>query len=193
MSKNIKVEHVDGVNYIELWYGETKLGKYLSPFHYYEFESLLGKIPSIKRLMDFLGSSDFPKELLSKKMLSVKDKKTIKNLTNKHRKGYWSFVLYHLILRVRKDKHLVKMIQENELPYAATGNKTTTVELFNKDIETKSRIKSMDPYINCIKIIEELAKSNKLSDDDHIVSVIEKEAGAGFLEELKKLKIELDS
>lgn len=193
MSKNIKVDYVDGETYIELWHGTTNLGKYLSPFHYYEFESLLGKIPSIKRLMDFLGNSNFPPELLSKKVLTEKDKALIKSLPNNHRKGYWGFVLYHLILRVRKDKKLVKMIKSNTLPYLATINKSSTVELFNKNIETRTKVKSMDPYVNCVKVIEDMVKSDNLYDDEHIVKYLEKEVSENFFEEIKQLKHELVS
>lgn len=173
---DVTPEYVDGVNYIEIINPKTPLGMFLNPLHKRVISTEFGDAHSIRRLMDFISKPDYPAEFLTKK-LSHKDIEDIKSFKYKHVKHYWVFILYFLIIRVRSDGELIRMLHENTLPICGTSTQKETSKVTNKEIVNRRHVHSLLGYVGCIRVVQELIKLNKLRDDKYIKKYLDAEVG----------------
>lgn len=177
----------DGVDYINLIKPTTPLGKMLNPDAVFKMNTIIGDVISLRRLMEYLNREDYPSAFLTKYRLTREEIKLIKKLKTKHIKDYWVYILYFIINRVSKDVKLIKLMQNNTLPFVALGNGTVKEELFNKEINVKSHISQLAYYVSCIRIVHGLIKEEKLNDKEYITKLLNDEVNGDFFEKLVEL------
>jgi len=111
MSKYI--DHKDGVEYVNVSpYGVTELGRVLSPGYIRPFETIVGKVSSMRNAMDFLTREKYPKTFLGKTKMTTKDIEKISKLKKLHIPNYWAAVAYFLIEKIIQDKDTITALKE---------------------------------------------------------------------------------
>lgn len=189
--KTILKDSVDGVDYISVINPTTELGKLLRPDYLHTFDTVFGKVISIRRVMEFLNRVDYPIKFLTKCKLTSIDIKRIRKCEIKHIKNYWTYILYATIKRVSSDPKLIELMRNNTLDYVALGNEVVKEELFNQEIEVKKHFVKLSYYVSCLRIVDKLIKDGDLENKEIINELLDTEAGGNFMEKILAVNTEL--
>ena len=184
---SILSNHQDGVDYISIVNPSTELGKMLAPEYTFEFDTVFGKVISIRRLMEYLNRDKYPSRFLSKSKLTHRDINEIKQCTIKHIENYWVYILYGVIKRISSDDKLISLIKDNDLDFVALDTKLVSDTLFDKEVSVKKHLTKFSYYVSCLRIVTDLIKSDKLNDNEHVSMLLDNEINGNFLNEVSKL------
>ena len=166
----IDVNSKEGVDHINVSkYSTIDIGKKLAYGYPISIETVFGKVGTVRSVMEYIATPNYPKELLSKTKLSPTDIKKIPK-----RKipidNYWSIITYVLCLRVKSDKELIQLLKENTLPF--TSYNINKVKYFDTDVINFNYNYKMGKYLGIIMLIQELIKQDKF-EDKYIQELIE--------------------
>lgn len=144
---------VEGVDYLNISkHSILDLGKELNPGYGFKFSSPFGKAGSVRNLMEYIVTPNYPIEVLRKTKLTLSDinrlpKKKV-NVTN-----YWAIVACSILSRIKEDEQLLDKLKQ--LP---DNIKITSFNSFRSDFAGNKTISivpnvKMRSYVDIIKFI----------------------------------------
>jgi hypothetical protein len=139
VSNHIPSGVVDGKDIINL-YGNSELGKLLSPYLYFKKPVMFIDIPvyNLNKFMIYLSRDGYSPENFTKPY-GIKNGPKINSLPKITTKNYFGLIVTFLILRLRKDRNLYNLLKNSTLPINAYNDKTVSVTLFGNEIAIKDK------------------------------------------------------
>jgi len=163
----VKPDMKEGKDYVNVSkYSESELGKSLAPGHPVSFDTIFGQPGNIRAAIDFVTMKNYPKDVMEKTKLSIKDIKRIPEhslgITN-----YWSVVAYIISQRILSDKRLQQLMLENTAEYTSY-NLSKPEELMGKKI---SAVKyndtvQMGGYLMILRNYDKMIKDDMFNRDE---------------------------
>ena len=104
------VPNVDNIDkdYINISkYSDDEVGIKLAPGYGYQFNTIFGKVGSIRNIMDFLNNPGYPIDILSKKKLTSKDVNKVSKMKKINIPNYWAIMVYVFYERLVQDQALL--------------------------------------------------------------------------------------
>ena len=154
------VEGSDHINVSK--HSNTEIGKKLSYGYPINIDTVFGKVGTVRSVMDFLVTPNYPKALLGKPKLTPSDIKKIPKRKT-YLDNYWAIIAYVLCLRVLSDESLIKLLKANKLPY--TSYNISKSKYFAQETEVIEFNNKMYNYIDLINGIQTLIQEDKFNDD----------------------------
>ena len=156
---------VEGEDYINVSkYSDTGLGKALAPGAKANFDTVFGKVGNVRAAMDYIAIPNYPVKLLSKAKLTASD---INKIPGKRISvpNYWSIVTYIMAERIKADEKLHDMLKENDVELTCFS-KIGKATMFGKEVFMSQPNKSMGRYIAVIRVLSNLIKEDKFTDEN---------------------------
>lgn len=154
------VEGNDHINVSK--HSETELGRKLAYGYPINIDTVFGKVGTVRSVMDYLVTPNYPKALLAKPKLTPSDIKKIPK-RKMYLNNYWAIIAYVLCLRVQSDSELIKLLKENKLPF--TSYNVTKSKYFGQDAEVCDLNYKMGNYIDILNNIQTMIQEDKFTDD----------------------------
>ncbi len=155
----------EGIDYINVSkHSETELGKKLAYGHPIKTNTVFGKIGTIRSLMEFISTPNYPTELLSKQKLEPRE---IKRIPSKRISvpNYWAIVAYVICERIDQDDEVKELIKNNKLTYTSF-NKKRNDTLFDKEVVIGMPNHKMGRYLSIIRHIDTMLKEDKFTKEN---------------------------
>jgi len=172
MSKKIKIPREDGPMYINLGKVDANtIGGQLAPGYGKAFNTLIGKVGSIKNGMNYIVTKGYPKDVLAKTRLNKSDLESIQGKHKVYIPNYWAVVVYLAYERINSDKELMQQIKD--LPDDVVF--TSYTEYKNNSLGVEAKVKKlnveMSRYVAVIRTLVDLIKKDKF-DTETILELI---------------------
>lgn len=159
----------EGVDFINISFkSENRLGRELHPNYNRTFNTVLGKVASVRNFISLITIPGYPVDLVNKRNLLPEEQARIP-------KGrispvnYWALVAYAICERVLQDKAIKAELQKNKA-YLTSFESYEAPSLFkgrtNLNRSVKSATLRMANYIAILRAISEMIKQHKFNRDD---------------------------
>ncbi len=174
VSNHIPSGVVDGKDIINL-YGNSELGKLLSPYLYFKKPVMFIDIPvyNLNKFMIYLSRDGYSPENFTKPY-GIKNGPKINSLPKITTKNYFGLIVTFLILRLRKDRNLYNLLKNSTLPINAYNDKTVSVTLFGKEIAIKDKDDRLHGLCRAIEYVRTLINVIDIDNDELISKELEK-------------------
>lgn len=163
----------EGKDYISLVdQSATLLGRALATTNRYKFDTVIGRVLSISKFMQYISTKDFPSRFLLKHNYSRDDNTLISKLETLELPNYWAAMAYATCCRIAQDDKVKNLLKENKLPLTIVR-----YELRNKyipdEIEPKLiKYTKLGNYLAIVRDIEILLK-NDLFTEENITTLVD--------------------
>lgn len=156
----------DGVHFINVDIRSTsELGRKVSMVYSKPFNTIIGRVSSIRMFANAITIPGFPMDLLGKFKYTKEDMLRIPKDSVTKVPNYWALIAYAFCEKVKADPILKKLLTENELPFSGiAGNKE--VDFFNTKLLIEKPNYKLGKYIAIIRIVSEMLKANKFTEID---------------------------
>lgn len=159
----------EGVDFINISFkSENRLGRELHPNYSRTFNTVLGKVASVRNFTSLITIPGYPVDLVNKRNLLPEEQARIP-------KGrispvnYWALVAYAICERILQDKKIKAELQKNKA-YLTAFESYEAPSLFkgrtNLNRSVKSATLRLSNYIAILRAISEMIKKNKFNRDD---------------------------
>lgn len=174
VSNHIPSGVVDGKDIINL-YGNSELGKLLSPYLYFKKPVMFIDIPvyNLNKFMIYLSRDGYSPENFTKPY-GIKNGPKINSLPKITTKNYFGLIVTFLILRLRKDRNLYNLLKNSTLPINAYNDKTVSVTLFGNEIAIKDKDDRLHGLCRAIEYVRTLINVIDIDNDELISKELEK-------------------
>lgn len=159
----------EGVDFINISFkSDNRLARELHPNYSRTFNTILGKVASVRNFTSLITIPGYPVELVNKRNLLPEEQARIP-------KGrispvnYWALVAYAICERVLQDKALKVALQKNKA-YLTAFESYEAPSLFkgrtNLNRNVKSATLRMSNYIAILRAVSEMIKQHKFNRDN---------------------------
>lgn len=163
----------EGVDYISLVdQSNTLLGRALATTNRYKFDTVIGRVLSISKFMQYISTKDFPSRFLLKHNYSKKDNILISQLETLELPNYWSAMAYVTCCRISQDEKVMELLKENTLPLTIARYEVRNKYIPDKIEPNIINYTKLGNYLAIVRDIETLLK-NYLFTEENITSLVD--------------------
>lgn len=154
----------DGTHFINVDIrSKSQLGKRLSMQYSKSFNTIIGRVISIRTFANAITIPGFPPELLNKFKPTKEDLARIPKEGTKV-PNYWALIAYAFTEMVKQDSALKDMLIKNDLPFVAVEERVT--DFFGTPFPVSRPNYKLGKYIAIIRLVSKLLKENKFTDEN---------------------------